>query len=160
MAVLHDLGPAQLPSSTKLCCSAWVILRAARRAPPPPTAQRSPTSPVRASPPSDPLADSGRVQSGLVSLGALHTRAGHITKALAALHEAVRTAQQHNDAAMLAHALAGLAWLLGRTPLGMDGACGVHRPLALTAAHHAHVRLLLQRWGSICIMFGSHSHRR
>ena len=93
------------------------------------------------------LAESGRFQAGLVSLGALHTRFGHIGAAATALQEAVRTCQQHNDAAMLAHALAGLAWLLRRTPLGPFGCCNSPRPRAVTAAHHAHVQLLLRRWG-------------
>ncbi|KAK9788850.1 hypothetical protein WJX73_007338 [Symbiochloris irregularis] len=121
----------------------------ARRRPAPSGATRASPAELRAAAAAaDALADSGRFQSGLVALAALHTRAGHLAQALAALHEAVRTAQQHNDAATLVHALAGLAWLLGRAPLGVDGACGVHRPLTLSASHRSHVRLLLQR----CLM--------
>lgn len=95
----------------------------------------------------DALADCGRFQSSLVALGSLHTRAGHVGKAVAALQEAVRVSQQHSDAAMLAHALAGLAWLLRRAPLGPNARCGQSQPLAASAARHDHVRLLFQRCG-------------
>ena len=91
------------------------------------------------------LKDSGRFQSGLLSLASLHTKFGHIDRALMALQEMIRISQQHADAAMLAHALAGLAALLRRTPLGPHGQVGVHQQLQLTAAHHAQVQLLLRR---------------
>ena len=58
--------------------------------------------------PSDPIAEGGRFQSGLLALGALHTRYGHVSRALMALQETIRLAQQHHDAPILAHALAAL----------------------------------------------------
>lgn len=90
--------------------------------------------------------DSSRFQSGLLSLAMLHASHGHTDRALMALQEMIRISQQHGDAAMLVHALAGLASVLRQTPLGPHGTAGQHRPLPVTAAHHAQVHQLLHRW--------------
>ncbi|XP_024372271.1 anaphase-promoting complex subunit 5 [Physcomitrium patens] len=54
----------------------------------------------------------GRFQAGLLSLGSMHAHFGHVDQAMQALNEAVRIAQQYNDDACLAHALAALCHLL------------------------------------------------
>ncbi|KAH6554586.1 hypothetical protein KP509_1Z323000 [Ceratopteris richardii] len=57
-------------------------------------------------------ASTGRFQAGLLALGSMHARFGHITQALHSLNEAVGIAQQNNDDACLAHALAALCHLI------------------------------------------------
>lgn len=54
----------------------------------------------------------GRFQAGLLSLGSMHAHFGHVDEAMQALNEAVRIAQQYNDDACLAHALAALCHML------------------------------------------------
>lgn len=54
----------------------------------------------------------GRFQAGLLSLGSMHAHFGHVDQAMQALNEAVRIAQQYNDDACLAHALAALCHML------------------------------------------------
>jgi len=54
----------------------------------------------------------GRFQAGLLSLGSMHAHFGHVDQAMQALNEAVRIAQQYNDDACLAHALAALIHML------------------------------------------------
>lgn len=62
----------------------------------------------------------GRFQAGLLSLGSMHAHFGHVDQAMQALNEAVRIAQQYNDDACLAHALAALCHMLSDVGAGEE----------------------------------------
>ncbi|MCO5600785.1 hypothetical protein L7F22_054900 [Adiantum nelumboides] len=63
---------------------------------------------------------SGRLQAGLLALGSMHARFGHTSQALQSLYEAVGIAQQSNDDAFLAHALAALCHLISEVGAPSD----------------------------------------
>ncbi|KAK9821856.1 hypothetical protein WJX74_005846 [Apatococcus lobatus] len=89
---------------------------------------------------------SGRFQSALLSLGALHIQCGHIQEAMLSLNETVRIAQQHGDDVTLAHTLAALCHLLASTPPSATHPLVEPTPTQLPqAAHHSQLLRLLRR---------------
>ncbi|KAK9811686.1 hypothetical protein WJX72_008344 [[Myrmecia] bisecta] len=90
-------------------------------------------------------AERGRFQSALLSLGSTHAHFGHVQEALLALNETVRIAQQHNDDASLAHALAALCRILASTSAAAAVPLAEPTKLHASAAHHVQLLRLLRR---------------
>ncbi|EIE21294.1 hypothetical protein COCSUDRAFT_83518 [Coccomyxa subellipsoidea C-169] len=82
----------------------------------------------------------GRHQSALLSLGAVHTQLGHVQEATLALNEALHIAQQINDHVALAHTLATLTSLLDSA--SPELAPAVQETRGLPGPHTKHLQLL------------------
>jgi len=91
-----------------------------------------------------------KYQSALLSLSALHTAFGHTQEAVAALNEALRLAQQHNDQWCLLHGLAGLCRLLSCAAPGAPGLPAE----TLTSLKHGSLHVQLLRLLRRCVERG------